>query len=68
MKPGFALDVWAITIVGELGKQLEWVEGEAELSPWTTSINLTGKQRRNIVTCCCAGCGYLESYAVDRKS
>jgi hypothetical protein len=67
MKAGFLLDVWAITIVGELGKQLEWVEGEAERSPWTTNINLTGKQRRNIVACCCSGCGYLELYAAGMK-
>jgi len=67
MKAGFLLDVWAMTIVGELGKKLEWVEGEAELLPWTNSLNLMGKQRRKVGTYCCVGCGYLESYAADVK-
>lgn len=67
MKAGFLLDVWAMTILGEFGKQQEWVEGQLEISPWTQSLNLAGRQRRKIVTYCCGGCGYLESYAVDLK-
>jgi len=67
MRAGFLLDVWAMTIIGEFGKQLEWVEGQLELAPWTNSLNLAGKQRRAVVTYCCAGCGFLESYAAAMK-
>jgi hypothetical protein len=67
MKGGFLLDLWGMTIVGELGKRVEWVEGEAELVPWTNTLNLLGKERRKVETYCCVGCGYLESYAADGK-
>ena len=40
----------------------DWIEGPVERSFWT-GVKTRGKERRNIATYRCVGCGYLESYA-----
>ena len=65
MKPGFVIDLTHKNPVVEIAEQMEWVEGDAgPPSAFHGGIELSGKDRRKVVTCCCNGCGYLESYAV----
>lgn len=42
--------------------QAVWVEGPPQRSFWT-GLKLRGKELRPVLTFCCPGCGYLESYA-----
>ena len=44
----------------------QWVEGEPERSIWT-GIKTKGREVYQITTYRCAGCGYLESYAIVAK-
>jgi len=65
MEAGFILDKTHPSVMLTQGEQTEWVEGEAgNRSFWTTGVRLKGKDRRKIVTYCCSGCGFLESYAI----
>lgn len=57
MEEGFIVDH---TYGGDT--QSEWVEGPPQRSVWT-GLKIRGKVRRPVVTMCCPGCGYLESYA-----
>jgi len=40
----------------------KWIEGPPEKSFWT-GTKTAGKKQAPVVTCRCAGCGYLEPYA-----
>jgi Domain of unknown function (DUF6487) len=57
MEPGYMVDEG-------YGKKLvsTWVAGEPQKSFWT-GIQLWGKERLQVATYRCRGCGYLESYA-----
>jgi len=41
----------------------QWVEGAPERSIWT-GIKTKGREKFQVTTYRCAGCGYLESYAI----
>lgn len=43
-----------------------WIEGEPVKSFWS-GLKVNDKQRFKIKTFRCAGCGYLESYAIGDK-
>ena len=59
MEPGYILD----ETYGKVGSE-KWVEGEPQYSIWT-GLKLRGKQRLQVTTYRCRGCGYLESYAEE---
>ena len=59
MEPGYILD----ETYGKVGSE-KWVEGEPQYSIWT-GLRLRGKQRLQVTTYRCRGCGYLESYAEE---
>jgi len=40
-----------------------WVEGEPEHSFWAAGVKIPEDKKIDIVTYCCAECGFLESYA-----
>lgn len=40
-----------------------WVEGAPERSFWT-GLKTKGREKFQVTTYRCAGCGYLESYAI----
>lgn len=42
-----------------------WVEGEPVKSFWS-GTKISGKQQYRVITLRCVGCGYLESYAVEK--
>ena len=64
MKSGFLIDLYHKNPVLEICEQAEWVEGDsAKRSAFTGGIDLKGRNRRKVITYCCTGCGYLESYA-----
>jgi hypothetical protein len=65
MKTGFLIDLTHKNPAVEIAEQMEWVEGDsAERTAIMGGIKLSGKDRRKVITCCCDGCGHLESYAV----
>jgi hypothetical protein len=69
MRAGYLLDKTQPSAFYSQGENLEWIAGEAgKKSFWRQGVRLAGKERRNVVTYRCAGCGYLESYAVDDKA
>jgi len=58
MEEGFILDL------GHNTKTVsQWVEGEPERSFWT-GIKTKDREKFRVTTYRCAGCGYLESYAL----
>jgi hypothetical protein len=59
MEPGYILD----ETYGKVGSE-KWVEGEPQYSIWT-GLRLRGKQRLQVTTYRCRGCGFLESYAEE---
>ena len=60
MEEGFVLDRGHYDIKGVN----TWVEGEPVKSFWS-GIKVKDKQQFKVKTFRCAGCGYLESYAVE---
>lgn len=58
MEMGFVLDRSDATQYSAV-----WVKGPAEKSMWAGVKDTSGKEKREIVTYRCTGCGYLESYA-----
>jgi len=44
----------------------QWVEGEPERSFWT-GIKTRGREKFQVTTYRCSGCGYLESYALTAQ-
>ena len=59
MDEGFILDK------GHYNAQMvsQWVEGAPERSIWT-GIKTKGRDKFQVTTYRCSGCGYLESYAL----
>ena len=43
-----------------------WVEGEPVKSFWK-GLSMKNKEQHRIKTFRCAGCGFLESYAIDEQ-
>ena len=43
----------------------QWADGTPEVSVWTDSVKMRGRERRTVETYRCESCGYLESYARD---
>ena len=62
MEEGFILDL------GHYNTKTvsQWVEGEPERSIWT-GIKTKDREKFKITTYRCAGCGYLESYALPAQ-
>lgn len=64
MMVGFIIDLTHKNPAVEIAEQMEWVEGDSDdRTSVTGGVNLSSKDRRKVVTYCCDGCGYLESYA-----
>jgi ribosomal protein L37E len=59
MEAGFILDRGHY----DAGTVSQWVEGAPERSIWT-GIKTKGREKFQVTTYRCAGCGYLESYAI----
>jgi predicted nucleic-acid-binding Zn-ribbon protein len=59
MEEGFILDK------GHYNAQMvsQWVEGEPERSIWT-GLKTKDRDKFQVTTYRCSGCGYLESYAL----
>ena len=60
MEEGFIVD----RTYGKSQPMVEtWVEGAPEISFWT-GLKMRGKEKLEVATYRCEGCGYLESYAL----
>jgi hypothetical protein len=62
MEEGFILDL----AHGNARTVSQWVEGEPERSFWT-GLKTKDRDKFQVATYRCAGCGYLESYALQAQ-
>jgi hypothetical protein len=64
MRAGFLLEMNHKNPAVEVAEQMEWVAGEpGPASSWHGGLNLSGRERRKVVTYAGEGCGFLQSLA-----
>ena len=62
MEEGFIMDL----VYGNAKTVIQWVEGEPERSIWT-GIKTRDRDKFQVATYRCYGCGYLKSYALQEQ-